>query len=309
MQNFIKIPFCATGTKTTVPVPSQLDGSVNFTDGYGPDYQLDPGTDPAALNIERDKFNWMLYTLSAAIQSYQQHGIPDFITTSDNGGTPFTYSKYAVVMYDPGTGSAPYQSLIDTNTDLPTVATSWASFTAFVLANNIATTAQAQAGTNDTVIMTPLKVSQAVPAATTVTQGRIQLATQLEVNAGTVANKAVTPATLAGAITSARATVRFNAQTMTVINGFNVASISKLATGRYRITFTNAVANPIPVPGVLQSSTVGGYGRGNGQNYLCGYQNAGSTFVDVYVKYSALDNNGIGQIDWIDTTDVSLIVF
>jgi hypothetical protein len=38
----------------------------------------------------------------------------------------------------------------------------------------------------------------AVPTATTSTQGKIQLATQTEVNTGTDANKAVTPATLAG---------------------------------------------------------------------------------------------------------------
>ena len=41
---FFKIPFAQSGDLATVPNASQPDGSVSYTDGYGVDYSLDPGS-------------------------------------------------------------------------------------------------------------------------------------------------------------------------------------------------------------------------------------------------------------------------
>ena len=122
---FIRVPFATSGDKTTVPVASQVDGSVSYTDGYGIDYGLPIDSDPDALPIERTKFNQLMNDLTSAIQQYRIFSTPDFITTAATGGTPFSYSKYVRVRYDPGTGPLVYESFIDSNTDLPTVTTSW----------------------------------------------------------------------------------------------------------------------------------------------------------------------------------------
>lgn len=115
MAKYFKYPFGVDGDRTTIPDPTQPDGSVSYDQGFGPDYQLDPDTDPEALNIPRNEFNDLIYQTQLAVQQYQQFGFPDFITSSDNGGSPFSYSKNAVVRY----GGINYSSLIDANTDTP----------------------------------------------------------------------------------------------------------------------------------------------------------------------------------------------
>lgn len=126
MPYFFQVPFAVSGDRTTVPVPTQVDGSINYTEGYGPDYQLPRATDPAALTIERNKFNQLYYAITSNIQQYQTHGTPEYITSSDNGGSPYAYSKYARVRYDNGSEVADYISLVNSNTALPTVGANWA---------------------------------------------------------------------------------------------------------------------------------------------------------------------------------------
>ena len=61
----------------------------------------------------------------------------------------------------------------------------------------LATEAEAIAGTNPVVAMTPLRVQQAIPQATTARAGKTRYATQVEAEAGEEASAAVTPASLA----------------------------------------------------------------------------------------------------------------
>jgi hypothetical protein len=125
MPYFFQVPFGVSGDKTAVPVPVQVDGSISYTEGYGPNYQLPRATDPAALTIERNKFNQLYYAITSNIQQYQTHGTPEFIASSDNGGAAYPYAKYARVRYDNGAEIADYLSLVDSNTALPIVTTNW----------------------------------------------------------------------------------------------------------------------------------------------------------------------------------------
>lgn len=122
---YIRIPFATSGDLSTISVTGSAAGPVNYTYGFGTDYSLPRDTDPAALNVERVKMNQVLNDVTSNIQQYQQYGTPWFITTSDNGGSPFAYSKNARVRYNNGTTIESYISLIDSNTDLPTVTASW----------------------------------------------------------------------------------------------------------------------------------------------------------------------------------------
>lgn len=122
MTDFFRQPFALSGTRTTVPQTDPGNGSMNFTDGYGPDYQLPLATDPAALTLSRGQFNQLMYQSTSAIRTLQIYGVPEFITSADNGGSPFSYSKNATVRWTDG---EVYKSLINSNTTDPSNLTNW----------------------------------------------------------------------------------------------------------------------------------------------------------------------------------------
>lgn len=125
MARFIKTLWATGGDVTPVPEATQPDGSVSYEEGFGFDYERDEGSDPDALSIPREKFNGILNDLTGIAQQYQVNGFPDFITTADNGGTPYEYSINATVRYDDGSGFKNYYSLVDANDALPSDATKW----------------------------------------------------------------------------------------------------------------------------------------------------------------------------------------
>ena len=114
MTALIKIPFASSGDKSAMP-ETDAGGGVNMTQGYGQAYSLDPATDPSAKRIERDKMNWLFNLITQAINEIQVGGVAPFISTEDNGGSPFAYKKGSVVLYNGVT----YQSLEDNNTTTP----------------------------------------------------------------------------------------------------------------------------------------------------------------------------------------------
>lgn len=122
MLKFFRIPFATSGDRAAVPDAPAVGGAVSYSEGYGNNYQLPPDN-PSALNIERDKMNALLFDLSTALGEIQAKGITDFITTALNGGSPYSYSKNAVVRYSDGNL---YASLEDSNAALPTDDTKWA---------------------------------------------------------------------------------------------------------------------------------------------------------------------------------------
>ena len=113
-MNFIKVPFADSGDKTPVP-ETDAGGSVNMTQGYTQAYSLDPATDPSAKRIEREKMNGLFNVITAALNEIQTRGVATFISSNDNGGSPFSYGKGSVVILD----GVVYQSLVDGNTDTP----------------------------------------------------------------------------------------------------------------------------------------------------------------------------------------------
>ena len=123
--NYIRVPFATSGDRTAVPVETQGDGSISFTQGWGNNYQLDQANDPNALDVDRRETNQVLNIMSAAIQELQQQGVADYITATNNGGTAFSYGRGVEVLYDAGSGKRKYESLIDNNTNLPTVTSAW----------------------------------------------------------------------------------------------------------------------------------------------------------------------------------------
>lgn len=162
-QHYFDVPFALSGDVTAIPDPLQVGGTVSFTEGWNYNYQRNLSTDPAALPIDRSTMNWLFNQITTALAALQQAGIPEFITSAQNGGTAYSYGKGAAVLWS-STGNAPftkYVSLNTANTQTPSVADPQGLTTGWQIeVDPISTAAQASAGTDDASIMTPLKVAQ-----------------------------------------------------------------------------------------------------------------------------------------------------
>lgn len=110
----ITVPFANTGEKTEIPLDVQANGSVSREKGFGEHYEL-PYDNPNAKDIERTIFNQIEFEQDSAIAEMQQHGVSVF--SNENG---YAYPKGALAFFN----GAIYQSLKDSNADLPTSA-SW----------------------------------------------------------------------------------------------------------------------------------------------------------------------------------------
>jgi hypothetical protein len=148
-DKFFLYPFAFAGTRTAIPDDTQLSGSISYQEGYGPDYALDQFSDPDAKNIERGKWNQLLYDITNVIRSLQTVTYPAFITSADNGGTPYSYGVGAMCRFDPGSGMKNYRSKVSSNTTDPSNTTNWEEVGIF------ATNAIALTGTSTTAYMTP----------------------------------------------------------------------------------------------------------------------------------------------------------
>ena len=122
MTKVFKTPFAAQGDRTAVPVETQADGSVSYTQGYGYDYERDQATDPAAKDIEREKMNALFHDVTEATGEMQQFGSANW----SEDGKP--YPIRSQVYYSERT----WQSRIKNNNEEPGKGSGWIEFKADV---------------------------------------------------------------------------------------------------------------------------------------------------------------------------------
>lgn len=113
-MRYFRLPFAVSGTRSAIPDTQPSNGAVNYSTGYSSVYQLDP-TDPLALRVERAQMNENLYQITDTLKNYYENCVPPFITSADNGGTPFPYSKDSLVKL----GGVVYSSNVNSNTTTP----------------------------------------------------------------------------------------------------------------------------------------------------------------------------------------------
>lgn len=208
---YIKTPFAISGDQTAIPdgFPAPVGGEVCFELGFPIKYSQDPNT--TGLRIDRAQSNYMYYILTLNQRQYQTEGAPRFITSAENGGSPFSYDKYATVLYDAGTGLALYQSLINSNTGLPTDTSKWRkldpynqaieraspAFTGTPTAPTVAPATDSSTKLATTAFVQSAVAAYAVPAATTSVAGIARLAVFGDTSS---TDKIVTPAILAASL-------------------------------------------------------------------------------------------------------------
>lgn len=145
------IPFGASGDRAAIPDTVAPSGAVSWPQGFGPDYERDPATDPMAKRVPRDETNEYLYQITNAIKFLQLYGAPEWYP-DDGTGTPVSYPVSARVRY---AGSA-WVSLVAANTSTPgSDPTRWMRDDAFNLPDLTASQSEANAGLVNNKFMTP----------------------------------------------------------------------------------------------------------------------------------------------------------
>lgn len=166
MAKFIRFPFGTSGDRTAVPDTADPGGAVSYTQGFGPDYELELGVDPGAKPVPRPETNQLHFDSTDNIRQYQLNGAPEWYPASENGGVAISYPINSIVRH----GDLVYRSLVATNTVEPgTDPAQWA-------------------------------VDGVAVLATTAVSGLVRYATSPETIARTVADRAVTPAGLGALI-------------------------------------------------------------------------------------------------------------
>lgn len=125
MAYFFVHPFGTNGTLTSVPTNGLSSGPMSYEYGFTPNYELDLTTNPSAIPISRPQTNQLYNDITTAIQQYQTHGVPDWITSTDNLGTPYAYDIYARVRYNAGSGFQVYENQVAANTATPGADSTW----------------------------------------------------------------------------------------------------------------------------------------------------------------------------------------
>ena len=141
ISGYFDIPFAENGDLNAIPDATQPSGTVSYNQGFPVLYSTPVAS--GGYNVPRTAINQALNDITTAIQFQQQGNAAPFITTTMNGGTPYSYSKYALVLYS----GVVYQSLVNSNADTPP-SSKWGVFNVATL-GKIAST-QSVTGTSHT---------------------------------------------------------------------------------------------------------------------------------------------------------------
>lgn len=138
MSKLFVTPFAANGDMIVIPDGEQTDGSVSYDEGFGPDYQKQPGT-PGYKFVPRGGHNRLFHDLTEASGEVQRTGfnnwIPEIATVI--GG----YQKFVIVWHD----NDSWQSQVDLNTSEPgTDSTKWLPSAEYMVSYAVAAALAAQ---------------------------------------------------------------------------------------------------------------------------------------------------------------------
>jgi hypothetical protein len=194
---YFGIPFATSGDLLTggvVPSALQPDGSISYTLGWGTDYEL-VDTAPGYKPVGRKEMNTLFNAVTSAIGEIQKQGFPSYVAAAA------PYPINAVVRY----ANTYWRSTVVNNSTVPgAVGATWVDVSVVPAASEtvagvaeVATTLETTTGTDDTRMITPLKLAQRLTAylvqATETVFGWAKVATQVLTDAGVDDTTIVTP--------------------------------------------------------------------------------------------------------------------
>lgn len=240
-----KTPFAATGDKEALATADQPDGKVSLQAGWTPDYEL-PNDNANYRPVGRAEMNGVFNELTAALGEVQLMGFAKW--QSIDGGWPLA----AQVTHN----SLTYRSMADANITEPgAVGATWVQ-----MGSGIASTAQAQAMTDDAALLTPKKLDDAFiggnqsiglsnffqrfPGGLLVQGGNLTAATAdfivtfpvafAVTPTSVVATVAGNPGTLVGALVDMATTTNFAARVRNASGGVGGQAVDWVAYGRWK---------------------------------------------------------------------------
>lgn len=113
MTKYFLNPFAVSGDKETVPDTPGASTLVNYEEGYTPEYELDPDTDPNGNYVGRQRMNQLFNDITTNLKYWQDNSYPEFVD-DDGTGNPVSYPINAIVRY---TDDKYYQAIVNGTTD------------------------------------------------------------------------------------------------------------------------------------------------------------------------------------------------
>ncbi len=296
--------FCASGDKAAVPDATQPDGSVSYEQGFTVDYTLPIGN-LDRKTVPRNQTNQLYYDITSALQQYQQKGVPPFITTSMNGGSPFSYSQGDRVV----TGGVIYISLVNTNTTTPPGA-SWSTIlppvlggtgiASYAIGDILYASASGTLAKLADVATGNVLLSGGV--ATAPAYGKVDLTAAVSgvlpvANGGSGGSGAALP----------KAWVNFDGTgTPSILGSYNVSSLTDNGTGDYTVNFTSTLSSSTYTISGIASGYPGQSGAG--AVHVIGLDSTSGTITTKTtsaVRILTINNDGDTPLD---TTNNSVVI-
>lgn len=163
MAKTFLVPFAFQGDRTVTPDPIQPDGSVSYSLGFGPDYELE-NTNPAYKPVPRDGTNGIFFDITEALGAVQTQGFASF----DLAARPYVINSYVRHI------DKVWRSAIANNNSTPGANTDWVedsvsappASTTVEGISRFATIVEALAGLLNNVGITPQALAAFIPKRT-----------------------------------------------------------------------------------------------------------------------------------------------
>ena len=79
MTKYFLNPFAVSGDKETVPNTPGSSTLVNYEEGYTPEYEIDPDTDPNGNYVGRQRMNQLFNDITTNLKYWQDNSYPEFV--------------------------------------------------------------------------------------------------------------------------------------------------------------------------------------------------------------------------------------